>query len=105
MPSYRITDPADNLYIGFKYYRSMVVMNDGRFMRGMFAYNAGPSRMKRWATAYPELPDDIILEILEYAETRQYGRNITQAALMYGTLYEGRTSSETLDIVVAGRRD
>ncbi len=104
MPSYRITDPADNLYIGFKYYRSMVIMNNDKLMRGMFAYNAGPTRMKRWAAAYPELPDDIVLEILEYAETRQYGRNITQAALMYGALYAGWTSRQTLDLIVDGKK-
>ncbi len=105
MSSYSVTRPEDNLRIGFRYYRSMVATNDGRLMRGMFAYNAGPGRMRRWAAAYPELPDDILLEILEYSETRQYGRNITQAALMYGALYEGRTSSDTLDLVVAGKRD
>lgn len=99
MTGYSIVDPVDNLYIGFRYYRSMVLANQNRLARGMFAYNAGPTRMRRWGLAFGDLPDDLVLEVLDIAEPRQYGRNITQASLYYGALYSGMSSREVLSVI------
>lgn len=42
------------------------------------------------------LPEDLFLESLEYAETRDYGRKLLSAATVYGVLYY---SEEPEDIV------
>lgn len=66
----------------------------------MFAYNAGPSRMKTWNQESGELPDDVLLEALHLAQTRQYGKNIVQAALAYAKIHYGIDPDAMLDYLV-----
>ena len=60
---------------------------DGRVMPAIFSYNGGPTRYRRWERDHGNLPADLMLESLPYAETRQYGRNVASAALAYAALY------------------
>ncbi|MEN6363521.1 MAG: transglycosylase SLT domain-containing protein, partial [Rectinema sp.] len=104
MSHYSLTDPTDNLRIGMSYYSTMLARFGSRPMRAMFAYNAGPSRMIRWAQESGELPDDILLETLHLSETRQYGKNIVQATLAYGKIHYGYDSSTLLGYLVEGKK-
>jgi soluble lytic murein transglycosylase len=45
------------------------------------------NRLRRWRTGEPNLPAELFLETIPYAETREYGRKILSAALIYGHLY------------------
>ena len=65
----------------------MIRRSDNRIMPACFAYNAGISRVRGWQKKAQGLPDDLFLESLEYAETRDYGRKILSAAAVYGVLY------------------
>jgi soluble lytic murein transglycosylase len=44
-------------------------------------------RIRRWRAAKPHLPEDLFLETIAYAETRDYGRKVLGAAAAYGFLY------------------
>jgi soluble lytic murein transglycosylase-like protein len=87
MATYDVTNPADNLTLGASYFKRILDNRNGRFMPAIFSYNAGPTRFLRWENQYGPLPQDLLLEVLDYAETRQYGRNVVAAAMAYAALY------------------
>ena len=93
---YSLTDPEINIRFGAYYLAEMIRRSDNRIMPACFAYNAGISRVRGWQKKAQGLPEDLFLESLEYAETRDYGRKILSAAAVYGTLYY---SEEPEDIV------
>ena len=84
---YSLTDPETNIRFGAYYLAEMIRRSDNRIMPACFAYNAGISRVRGWQKKAQGLPDDLFLESLEYAETRDYGRKILSAAAVYGMLY------------------
>ena len=43
-----------------------------------------------------------MLEVIGIAETRQYGRNILAASVMYGELYYGVSAARTVRYAVEG---
>ncbi|MEI6873590.1 MAG: lytic transglycosylase domain-containing protein [Spirochaetota bacterium] len=102
LTSYDLTNPADNIRLGMKMFRDLLVENEGRVLPALFAYNAGRGRLKRWLAESDGLPDDLFLESLSYEETRQYGRNIVTAGAWYASLYYGRPTSRTVREMIAG---
>ena len=84
---YSLNDPEINIRFGAYYLAEMIRRSDNRIMPACFAYNAGLSRVRGWPKKARELADDLFLESLEYAETRDYGRKILSAAVVYGWLY------------------
>jgi len=99
MSQYALFNPQDNLTIGLTYYGYMLQRFDGRPVRAIGAYNAGPSRMAQWTRDWGNLEDDILIELYPVAEPRQYTKNITSAALCYGKLYYGISAKEMLDFL------
>ena len=95
---YSLTDPEINIRFGAYYLAEMIRRSDNRIMPACFAYNAGISRVRGWQKKAQGLPDDLFLESLEYAETRDYGRKLLSAATVYGVLYY---SEEPEDIVLS----
>jgi len=87
LSDWSMTDPEDNLVMGSAYFARVLTGTNGRVLPALFSYNAGPTRFKRWEAEYGDLPPDLMLEALSYAETRQYGRNVATAALAYAALY------------------
>lgn len=87
MASYDARDPDDNLFIGAAYLRRLLDAVGGRTLPALYAYNAGLTRFRRWEAAAPRFPADLFLETLDFAETRQYGRNVVGAAAAYAELY------------------
>ena len=96
--NYSLTDPEINIRFGAYYLAEMIRRSDNRIMPACFAYNAGISRVRGWQKKAQGLPDDLFLESLEYAETRDYGRKLLSAATVYGVLYY---SEEPEDIVLS----
>lgn len=84
---YSLTNPADNMRLGSAYFARLLASVGDRVMPAVFSYNAGPTRYRRWEAELGPLPNDMMLEVLSYAETRQYGRNTVMAALTYASLY------------------
>lgn len=95
---YSLTDPEINIRFGAYYLAEMIRRSDNRIMPACFAYNAGISRVRGWQKKAQGLPDDLFLESLEYAETRDYGRKLLSAAAVYGALYY---SEKPEDIVLS----
>ncbi len=87
LDSYELTDPVDNLALGSAYFARVLAGVGDRVLPAVFSYNGGPTRYRRWEAEYGNLPLDLLLEALSYAETRQYGRNVATAALSYAALY------------------
>jgi soluble lytic murein transglycosylase-like protein len=87
MAEYDVTNPSDNLTLGAAYFKRILDNRNGRYMPAIFSYNAGPTRFLRWESQYGPLPQDLLLEVLDYAETRQYGRNVVAATMAYAALY------------------
>lgn len=84
--SYSLTDPKDNVRFGAWYLSDMY----RRFKSGqeaVLAYNAGPTRMRRWEGQLADLPLELRLEAVPFDETRNHGRKILVSALFYGYLY------------------
>jgi soluble lytic murein transglycosylase len=81
-----LRDPAVNVHIGTVYLRYLLDRLEDPLL-AILAYNGGMNRVRRWRSGAPELPVDLFLETVPYSETREYGRKVLSAALMYGFLY------------------
>lgn len=99
-----IRDPQTNIRIGTYYYGNLVKRLDGSNILALFAYNAGPNRVRRWLKTsqiglgkYNELPSDLFLETIPFRETREYGRKVISASAIYAWLYYQKNPG---DIVV-----
>jgi soluble lytic murein transglycosylase-like protein len=82
----RLSDPEENLLIGSFYLANLLDRVDGA-AKGLFAYNAGLTRVRRWDIAFGDLPADLYLEAVPFAETRNYGKKVISSALYYEMLY------------------
>ncbi|MDR1319552.1 MAG: transglycosylase SLT domain-containing protein [Treponema sp.] len=86
-------DPETNIRIGAVYLGYLIDRMESPLL-ALLAYNGGMNRVRRWREADRqaagrgmELPGDLFLETIEYPETRNYGRKVLAAALLYGCLY------------------
>ncbi|MDR1389954.1 MAG: lytic transglycosylase domain-containing protein [Treponema sp.] len=90
-----LTDPNINVYLGAVYLKSL--RDDlGSPMLALLAYNAGPSRIRRFRRAQADLSEDLFIETIEIAETRSYGKQVMAAAAAYGYLYYGMSIHEVV---------
>jgi soluble lytic murein transglycosylase len=106
-PDYRVDgtidlkNPEANVHIG-AFYLDYLIDQMGSPMMALLAYNGGMGRLRRWRTADREigaLPEDIFLESIEYAETREYGRRVLGAAAVYGFLYYNMSMEAVVDYI------
>jgi soluble lytic murein transglycosylase len=81
-----ILNPEINVHIG-AWYLNYLVDYTGSPALALVAYNGGMGRVRRWRAEKPDLPEDLFLETIPYAETRDYGRRVLGAAAAYGYLY------------------
>ena len=73
-----------NLDLGSAYYRHLLDRFDGYRPLALAAYNAGPSRVRRWLGR--DQPLDIWIETIPYPDTRDY----VKAVLVYSVVFEHR---------------
>ncbi|GAB1483705.1 lytic transglycosylase domain-containing protein [Treponema sp.] len=85
-----LRDPATNANLGTWYLADLQRRLQSP-MLALLSYNGGITRVRRWRAAEPTLPEDLFLETIEIAETRDYGRKVLAAAAVYGYLYYGMT--------------
>jgi soluble lytic murein transglycosylase len=83
-------EPEVNIHLGAVYLRYLLDRTESP-LSALLAYNGGIGRIRRWRAAEGQLPEDLFLETIEYAETREYGRKVLAAAAAYGYLYYGMT--------------
>jgi len=68
--------PDINIALGTAYLRDMLNQFNDNHLLATAAYNAGPSRAKRWAKKYGCLPPDIWIELIPFNETRKYVKRV-----------------------------
>lgn len=77
-----IHELATNIDIGTYYMRHTLDLMNGQVVMATAAYNAGPSRAKRWLAAAP-LEAAIYIETIPFAETRSYVQKVMANAHIY----------------------
>ncbi len=77
-----IHDLPTNVGIGTYYMRYTLELMNGQAVMATAAYNAGPSRAKRWMASEP-LEAAIYIETIPFSETRNYVQKVMANAQMY----------------------
>jgi soluble lytic murein transglycosylase len=95
-----ITDRATNLKIGTSYLKLVLDDFDGSQAMAAAAYNAGPSRPRRWREG-ATLEPAIWAENIPFAETRDYVKKVMSNATVYASLLAGRKQSAPALLPVA----
>jgi soluble lytic murein transglycosylase len=82
-----LKQPEINVHLGTRYFRSLLDRFDGDLPLVLSAYNAGPTRARRWEEL-PEAADmDLFTERIPYGETRDYVRHVLLHRALYSALY------------------
>lgn len=103
---YSLTNPQDNIEFGCYYLNNLYSRCEFSYLQAFFSYNAGITRVRRWLkTSMNEfgkksnMPGDLFLESLPYSETREYGRKLVSAAVVYNWLYSSDSEEAFADMV------
>ncbi len=83
---FQLLNPEINIRYGTFYLHRQLERFEGNLVLASAAYNAGRGSVLRWLSRRPQLPADIWIECIPYAETRNY----VQKILQYTTIYEIR---------------
>lgn len=93
MQDYSLTDPETNIRFGTWYLASLISRCEDSPLLGFFSYNAGITRVRRWLQSSliefgkkRNMPLDLFLETVPFAETREYGRKLISATIAYDWL-------------------
>jgi soluble lytic murein transglycosylase len=87
-----ITDRDVNLRLGTSYLKLVLDDFDGSQAMAAAAYNAGPSRPRRWREG-PSLEAAIWAENIPFNETRDYVKKVLSNATYYAVLLNGQPPS------------
>jgi soluble lytic murein transglycosylase len=87
-----LTDPATNLRLGTSYLKMVLDNFGGSQAMAAAAYNAGPTRPRRWRDG-PVLEPAIWTENIPFTETRDYVKKVLANATLYNLLLTGQPSS------------
>lgn len=79
--------PIVNLLYGAEYLDTQRNIFSGDLYTALAAYNGGPGNARLWKVEAPDDPD-LFLEIIRFAETREYIRNIYEIFSIYSRIYD-----------------
>jgi soluble lytic murein transglycosylase len=82
-----LSKPDLNINLGALYFQRLEGQM-GSTLLALLAYNGGINRIRRWRNARAVLNDELFLESVDYAETRDYGRQVLTAAAIYRYLWK-----------------
>ena len=88
----RVTEPETNVALGTSYLKMVLDAFDGDPVLAAAAYNAGPTRARRWRADRP-LEAAIYVETIPISETRDYVKKVMSFTVYYAALFEGRPQS------------
>jgi soluble lytic murein transglycosylase len=100
-----LRDPEDNITIGAYYFASLLGRFDGNPLYAVCAYNAGPTRMRRWAAEYNNLPAELLVEAIPFDETRNHAKKVLVSTVIYGYLYGGRDPKTAIQHYFTGQQE
>jgi soluble lytic murein transglycosylase len=82
-----------NLHLGGRFLRDMLDRYGPELPLVLSAYNAGPTRARRWS-GFPEVVDRLrFTERIPFTETRGYVKNVTRNVALYRALYGDELAS------------
>jgi len=79
--------PVVNLRFGVDYLNTQRNLFDGDLYAALAAYNGGPGNSLAWKKLVPDDPD-LFLEVIRWAETRNYIRGIFEIFAIYRLIYD-----------------
>jgi soluble lytic murein transglycosylase len=96
-------DPEVNIRLGASYIGALFRKFGGEVPLAAGAYNAGPRAMARWCTQHAGHPTDEFVELVAFAQTREYVKRVTSLYAKYRFLYGPKPYEIplTLDLKVA----
>lgn len=77
-------NPDVNIQLGAAYLSQVYGQFNGNRILASAAYNAGPSRVRRWLRGADHLSYDVWVENIPFDETRQYVQNVLSYSVIYG---------------------
>ena len=105
----QITDRDTNIAIGTGYLKLVLDSFEGSMPLAVGAYNAGPSRSRRWRApndgSGPTLEGAIWAENVPFNETRDYVKKVLSNTTNYATLITGQPQSLKAKLGMVGPRD
>ncbi|GLX78505.1 lytic transglycosylase [Thalassotalea insulae] len=86
-----LLDSENNINLGTKYLKNLLDRHQGNQVLATAAYNAGPSRVKKWLKTASSLPADIWIETIPFRETREYVKSV----LAYQQIYQQKVGQSS----------
>jgi soluble lytic murein transglycosylase len=83
----QLYDPVANIRLGALYIGSLFKKFGGEVPLAAGAYNAGPRAMGRWCQQHAAHPTDEFVELIAFAQTREYAKRVTSLYAKYRYLY------------------
>lgn len=83
----KLFDPETNIRLGVVYFERLVARYHGDVELALAAYNAGPEVVDKWEKRYPMKNRLLFLDLIPYAETRNYVTLIGRNYYWYSKLY------------------
>lgn len=80
---YSLLQPEKNIQLGTRYMGQLLKRFQGNTILATAAYNAGPTRAKRWQPKHTPMAGDIWIETIPYKETRNYVKNVMTYQAIY----------------------
>jgi len=80
-------EPETNVHLGAIYIGSLVRKFGGQVPLAAGAYNAGPRAMTKWCQQHGGRPTDEFVELIAFAQTREYAKRVTALYAHYRYLY------------------
>jgi len=82
--------PATNIHLGSLYLENLLKRFDDQLALAVAAYNAGPTRVKRWQEHVSSKDVDIWVELIPFNETRRY----VQQVIAFTKVYDWRLQQQ-----------
>ncbi len=87
-----LTNASNNITLGSSYLRYVSTIFAENRVLATAAYNAGPSRVKRWLPTDNSIPVDVWVDTIPYTETRRYVRAVTTYTAIFEKQLNGQVT-------------
>ena len=88
----QVADMGTNVTLGTHYLKMVLTSLDNHPVLACAAYNAGPSRARRWLGDAP-MEGAIYIETIPFSETRDYVKKVMSNAIYYAILFDEKPRS------------
>lgn len=86
--------PGINIPLGVSHFAELMEKYEGNLTLALAAYNAGARAADVWRERYGHLPDDELVEMIPYSETRGYVKKVKRNLALYHLIYGAAGQAE-----------